>query len=88
MTGKVWSDSTAAIGIVCGSGLGRTRHMRVHYQWLQQEVEGGTLSINKVDAKANVADLMTKSLGKEDALTFLKIMNMELKRGGRGKLWN
>ena len=80
MTGKVWSDSTAAIGIVCRSGLGRTRHIRVQYLWLQQEVEGGILSINKVDTKANVADLMTKSLKKEDVLKFLKIMNMELRR--------
>ena len=30
-SGKVMSDSTAAICIVCRDGLGRTRHIRVQY---------------------------------------------------------
>ena len=57
---EVMSDSTAAIGIVSRTGLGRTRHIRVQYLWLQQEQERGYLKISKVGTKENIADLMTK----------------------------
>ena len=36
--GQVRSDATAAIGIVHREGLGRTRHIRVQYLWMQEKI--------------------------------------------------
>ena len=67
---KVHTDSTAALGMVFRSGLGRTRHARVQYLWIQQKVQDKELVVEKVDTKENVADLMTKSLSAEVRIVF------------------
>ena len=57
---RLWTDSTAALGMVHREGLGRTRHIQVQYLWLQEKVRDKSISVGKVDTKLNVADLMTK----------------------------
>ena len=84
LNGKVYSDSTAAIGIVYRSGLGKTRHIRVQYLWLQQEIEHGRLCIDKVLGTENIADLMTKSLSKIDMTKILNKMGITF-MGGRAE---
>ena len=59
------------LGMVFWSGLGRTRHVRVQYLWIQQKVQDKELVVEKVDTKENVADLMTKSLSAEVASYFM-----------------
>ena len=39
--GKIHSDATAAIGIIQREGLGKLRHIRVQYLWIQDRVRGG-----------------------------------------------
>jgi hypothetical protein len=75
--GEVVSDSTAALGIVTREGLGRTRHIRVQYLWLQEASLENRLKVNKVGTKENVADLMTKHLRKEDRDTLLELIKMQ-----------
>ena len=79
--GEVKSDSTAAIGIVCREGLGRTRHIKVQYLWLQERVQEKDLKIVKVGTSLNIADLMTKHLKKEDRERLMKLMNMRIETG-------
>ena len=75
-SGKVHSDSTAAIGIACRGGLGRTRHIRVQYLWIQSKVEEKDLELSKIHTDDNVADLMTKHLSSEGRKKHLKNMRM------------
>ena len=56
---RVWTDSSAAIGIVNREGLGRTGHIQVQYLWLQQGLNAGSLKIKKVSAQKNIAELFT-----------------------------
>ena len=62
VTGTVYSDSSAALGIVTRSGLGKVRHIRVQYLWLQERVAQSDLMVRKVAGEANPADLLTKGL--------------------------
>ena len=57
---RLFTDSTAAIGIVHREGLGRTRHIRVQYLWLQEKVNNGTVEVEKVKGETNRADVLTK----------------------------
>ena len=43
-------------------GLGKVRHLKVQYLWIQDRVKHGDLSVVKVWGKDNPADLMTKHL--------------------------
>ena len=60
--GRVYVDSSAAIGIVNRKGNGRLRHVKVGMLWIQEKVEEGELSIRKVLGTENPADAMTKYL--------------------------
>ena len=62
LQGKVHSDASAAIAIVNRSGVGKLRHIRVQYLWLQQRVADKDIVVQKVAGTENPADLMTKHL--------------------------
>ena len=59
----IFTDSTAAIGIVHRSGLGgRTRHIQVQHLWLQEAISNGEMRVRKVSSEDNVADMLTKCI--------------------------
>jgi len=60
--GKFRSDASAAIGIVNRTGVGRLRHVRVQYLWLQDKVRARELEVDKVPGEDNPADLLTKNV--------------------------
>ena len=63
---RVWTDSSAAIGICNRQGLGKLRHLDTHTLWIQQAVRTGRVDLRKVLGERNPADLLTKhSLSRE-----------------------
>ena len=46
---RVWTDSSAAIGICSRQGLGKLRHIDTHTLWIQQAVRIGRVDVRKVD---------------------------------------
>ncbi len=57
---RVWTDSSAAIGICSRQGLGKLRHLDTHTLWVQQAVRTKRVDLRKVDGEQNPADLLTK----------------------------
>jgi len=57
---RVWTDSSAAIGICNRQGLGKLRHLDTHTLWIQQAVRTKRVDLRKVDGEKNPADLLTK----------------------------
>ena len=57
---RVWTDSSAAIGISTRQGLGKLRHLDTHTLWIQQAVRTGKIDLRKVLGEVNPADLFTK----------------------------
>ena len=57
---RVWTDSSAAIGICNRQGLGKLRHLDTHTLWIQQAVRLGRVDLRKVAGEVNPADLFTK----------------------------
>lgn len=57
-------DSTAAMGIVAKKGVGRIRHLDVGMMWVQELRERGGLQVNKMKGTSNLADQLTRYLGK------------------------
>ncbi len=57
---RVWTGSTAAIGICSSQGLGKLRHLDTHTLWIQQAVRTKRVDLRKVLGEQNPADLLTK----------------------------
>ena len=66
--GTIHSDANAALGIVAREGLGKLRHVRVQYLWIQDRVRGGDLKTEKICGPNNPADLLTKYLAAQDII--------------------
>ena len=57
---RVWTDSSAAIGICNRQGLGKLRHLDTPTLWIQQAVRTKRVNLRKVDGEKNPADILTK----------------------------
>ena len=57
---RLWTDSSAAIGICSRQGLGKLRHLDTHTLWIQQAVRVGRVDLRKIDGEENPADILTK----------------------------
>lgn len=63
---RLWTDSTATMGICGRQGFGKLRHMDTGSLWIQQRVRDGPVELRKVRGQANPADLFTKHLQSAD----------------------
>ena len=68
---RVWTDSSAAIGVANRSGLGKIRHLETHTLWVQQHVKSRAVELRKVNGKVNPADLFTKFLESSERISNL-----------------
>ena len=77
----LYSDSSAARGIIHRAGLGKLRHLETGYLWLQAAVAKKRLSVRKVNGAENPADLFTKYLSVADMWKHLDVMQMAPEEG-------
>ena len=56
----VYTDSSAAMGMVARKGMGKVRHIEVGELWIQDAVRNNVLAVNKVKRDDNPADILTK----------------------------
>ena len=68
---RVWTDSSAAMGICSRQGLGKMRHLDAQTLWVQQAVRQKRFELKKVPGERNPADIFTKH-----SLTIEKLMNL------------
>ncbi len=62
---RVNTDSSAAKSIASRRGCGKVRHLEVRELWLQDRVAKGELQVKKVKGEDNIADILTKRVGRE-----------------------
>ncbi len=80
---RVWTDSSAAIGICSRQGLGKLRHLDCHTLWVQQAVRSRRIDLRKVPGELNPADILTKHAISRDRLIKLTDIFECKFRGGR-----
>ena len=75
----VHEDNTAAEKIANNAtSLKRTKHIDVRHHFLREHVEHGTIKIVHVATKKQLADVMTKVLGKEAFLHFRQFITSDV----------
>ena len=62
---RMWTDSSAALGICSRQGLGKLCHLDTHTLWAQQAVRSRRIELKKVLGEENPADLLTKPVPAE-----------------------
>ena len=62
LNGRVHTDSSAAVGICTRKGLGKVRHIKVQYLWLQDTIKKKELGLQKIPGVDNPSDILTKYL--------------------------
>jgi len=82
---RVWTDSSAAVGICARQGLGKLRHLATHLLWIQQAVRSRRFELRKVAGEQNPADLFTKHMVTREKLAGLVKMLGCQYRGGRAE---
>ena len=75
-TVTLFTDSSAARGIIHRAGLGKLRHLEVGYLWLQAAVANKRLQLRKVLGTENPAELLTKHLATADMWKYIEWMQM------------
>ncbi len=82
---RVWTDSSAALGICSRQGLGKLRHLDTHTLWVQHAVRSKKIDLRKIDGERNPADLFTKhSLSRERLMALTALFDCQF-RGGRAE---
>merc|ERR1712051_224395 len=77
----VFTDASAAIGIVQRTGVGKVRHIDVGMLWVQQNQKTGEIEVEKVGTKQNPADIFTKHVPGEVVWRHLTAMGFEDRQG-------
>ncbi|GMF32519.1 unnamed protein product [Phytophthora fragariaefolia] len=70
-----WEDNQGAISLAQNFGYhARTKHVDIHHHFIRENVERGTIQVEYVDTKNQLADILTKALGTK-TLKFLRNWN-------------
>ena len=79
---RVWTDSSATMGICARVGLGKLRHIDTNCLWIQAKVRSGAILLHKVKGEVNPADLFTKHLSSNDRIvSLLRLFGCEYATG-------
>ena len=83
MSGSItlYTDSSAARGIIHRAGLGKLRHLETGYLWLQSAVKAKKLQVRKVLGTENPADLLTKHLAAAEMWKRLETLEISVEEG-------
>ena len=58
----VHMDATAGAAIGSRRGIGRVKHLRTCFLWVQDYITKGDIQVTKVHTSENVADILTKAV--------------------------
>ena len=79
---RIWTDSSAAMGVCARQGLGKLRHLDAHTLWIQQAVRSKRVELLKIAGEKNPGDLFTKhSLTRERLMNLTKLLGCRFLSG-------
>ena len=82
---RLWTDSSAAVGICSRQELGKLRHLECTSLWIQQRIRHGELEVRKIAGEENPADLYTTYLESKAKIEQLVNLFGGEFRGGRAE---
>ena len=77
----IYTDASAAIGMVQRQGAGKVRHIDVGMLWIQQHQKQEEVQVEKGDGRYNPADMFTKQVPGEIMWRHMTKMGFENREG-------
>jgi hypothetical protein len=78
---KIFTDSSAAMGICRRTGFGKVRHLATGQLWIQDRIRSKDIELYKVAGNDNPADMLTKHLARETLDKHLAFAGMKRQAG-------
>ena len=79
---RVWTDSSAAVGMCSRLGVGKVRHLDTQIMWVQQSVRCGDIDLYHMPGQNNPADIFTKpTITREQMEKFVNDLGCEWSPG-------
>ena len=83
---RLWTDSSAAVGICSRQGLGKLRYLECMSFLIQQRIRHGEFEVPKIFGEENPADLYTKHLESKATIEQLSgLFGRVPRRASRGR---
>ncbi|GMF45584.1 unnamed protein product [Phytophthora fragariaefolia] len=61
---QIWEDNQGAIALAQNAGYhARSKHVDIRHHFIRENVENGTVKVDYIDTKRQLANMLTKSLG-------------------------
>jgi hypothetical protein len=77
----LYTDNQGSITMAINASSGnRTRHIEVHHHYVRQEVKKGSIVLQYVNTKAQLADMLTKPLAKVEHASFMRLLGLRSRR--------
>ncbi|KAK2577963.1 hypothetical protein KPH14_012263 [Odynerus spinipes] len=74
---KIYEDNVGAVDIShLGNFTKRSKYIKVHYHFVNENYLMGKIDVVKIDSKENIADIFTKSLGRNKFEYFRDMLNL------------
>ena len=77
---QLYTDSSAAKGVVQRNGVGKIRHLQTKYLWVQAALKDKKFEVFKIEGKKNSADVATKHLSRTQMLEVLGPLGVRICR--------
>ena len=75
----VYEDNRACIKIAeNASSMRRSKHIDIRHHFLREHVDNGTIVVKPVGTKEQLADVMTKILGRQEFIRFRDIITSDI----------
>ena len=76
----VYEDNRACIKVAeNATAMRRSKHIDIRHHFLREHVENGTIVIKPVATKDQLADIMTKILGRQEFIRFRDMITSDIK---------
>ena len=81
LKGNIYMDSSAALGIVQRTGVGRMKHVHTQGLWVQEAHSTGRLGYRKIKGENNPSDILTKHVSRAILSKHLYSLNLRFETG-------
>lgn len=75
--GRMWTDSSAAKGILHRQGAGKVKHLECRQLWVQEKIANKIITCSKVPREKNLADALTHHWTTAEGTRHMRNMGVE-----------
>ncbi|OWZ15188.1 hypothetical protein PHMEG_00011211 [Phytophthora megakarya] len=86
---QIWEDNQGTIALAKNAGFNsRTKHVDIKHHFTRENVERGTIKVDYIDTKRQLADFLTKALGTKTLKYLNNASGIKIKITAQWECWD